>query len=184
MQAARRLPGAGTIRVVHIGSALDAALADEARRTMRDCANYRWLGGLARPAARRWIGRSRALVHMSRMEGGANVVIEAVRSQIPVLASRIDGNAGLLGRDYDGYFPLSDVAGLADLMQRFAADPIFAEHLRSQCALREPRFQPVAEADAVRRLLADMLGFTWPASPTAGHETRWASRRDDHETRG
>ena len=76
---------------------------------------------LAEDQGRLWrrIARAHALVHMSRMEGGANVVIEAVRSQVPVLASRIDGNVGLLGRDYDGYFPLGDAAALAALMQRF-----------------------------------------------------------------
>ena len=157
MQAARRLSVDSPVRIVHIGAALDAALGDEARRTMQECPHYRWLGGLARPAARRWIARSRALVHMSRMEGGANVVIEAVRSRVPVLASRIDGNVGLLGRDYDGYFPLGDAAALAGLMQRFCGDPDFAEHLRLQCALREPPFAPAAEAGAVRQLLADML---------------------------
>ena len=56
------------------------------------------------------------------MEGGANVVIEAVRSGVPVLASRIDGNVGLLGADYDGYFPVGDAAALAALMRRFVAD--------------------------------------------------------------
>ncbi len=157
MQAARRLPPASGIRIVHIGAALDAALGDEARRTMQAWPHYRWLGGFALPVARRWIARSRALVHMSRMEGGANVVIEAVRSQVPVLASRIDGNVGLLGRDYDGYFPLGDAAALAALMQRFCDDPDFADRLRRQCALREPPFVPAAEAGAVRQLLADML---------------------------
>jgi putative glycosyltransferase (TIGR04348 family) len=160
MQAARHLPTPGPIRIVHIGSPLDPALGEEARRTMQDCPHYRWLGGLAQPAARRWIARSRALVHMSRMEGGANVVIEAVRSQVPVLASRIEGNVGLLGRDYDGYFPLGDAKALAELMQRFHADCAFAEHLSAQCALREPRFVPAAEAGAVRQLLADMLTST------------------------
>lgn len=157
MHAARCLSPDSPILIVHIGAAFDAALGDEARRTMQECPRYRWLGGLARPAARRWIARSRALVHMSRMEGGANVVIEAVRSQIPVLASRIDGNVGLLGRDYDGYFPLGDAAALAGLMQRFCDDPAFSDHLRLQCATREPPFAPSAEAGAVRQLLADML---------------------------
>ena len=157
MQAARHLPAAGPIRIIHIGAALDPALGDEARRTMQHCPHYRWLGGLAQLAARRRIARSRALVHMSRMEGGANVVIEAVRSRVPVLASRIDGNVGLLGRDYDGYFPLGDARALAALMQRFCADAGFAEHLAAQCALREPRFVPAAEAGAVRQLVSEML---------------------------
>ena len=85
-------------------------------------------------AARRAIARARALVHPSVMEGGANVVIEAVRSGVPVLASRIDGNVGLLGADYDGFFPVGDAAALAALMRRFVADAAFAAHLAAQCA--------------------------------------------------
>lgn len=144
-------------RVLHIGAALEDDLADAARRAMIECPHYRWLGGRSAPATRRWMARSRALVHMSRMEGGAHVVIEAIRSRVPVLASRIDGNVGLLGRDYDGYFPAGDAAALAALMQRFAAEPAFAAHLAAQCTAREPRFTPAAEQGRVRALLADLL---------------------------
>ncbi len=158
MAAARQLPHATPIRIHHVGEALDPALGAEARRTMQACPAYRWLGGLDARAARRWIARSRALVHMSRMEGGANVVIEAVRSQVPVLASRIDGNVGLLGSGYGGYFPVGDAAALAALMQRFAADAPFARGLAAQCSEREPCFAPAEEARAVRALLTEMLG--------------------------
>jgi putative glycosyltransferase (TIGR04348 family) len=158
MRAARRLPLDTPLRVLHIGDALDEALAGEARRTMADVPAYQWLGGLPHADTRRRIAQSRALVHMSRMEGGANVVIEAVRSKVPVLASRIDGNVGLLGRDYAGYFALGDDAALAALMLRFAADPPFVEHLTRQCATLEPRFAPATETAAVRHLLAQMLG--------------------------
>ena len=157
MAAARGLPADTPIRIHHIGRPLDAALGAAAQRTMQQCPAYRWLGGLDARAARRWIARSRALVHMSKMEGGANVVIEAVRSRVPLLASRIDGNVGLLGADYDGYFPVGDAAALAALMQRFAADAGFARRLAAQCRAREPRFAPAEEARAVRALLADML---------------------------
>ena len=94
---------------------------------------------------------------MSRMEGGAQVVIEAIRSQVPVLASRIDGNVGLLGRAYDGYFPPGDAQALARLMQRFAAEPAFAAKLAAQCALREPRFAPAVERAAVQTLACDLF---------------------------
>jgi len=100
---------------------------------------------------------SGALVHMSRVEGGANVVIEALRSHTPVLASRIDGNVGLLGADYDGCFEPGDATALAALMLRFIAEPAFAAHLAAQCALREPRFRPAVERAAVRALLHDLL---------------------------
>jgi glycosyltransferase involved in cell wall biosynthesis len=57
----------------------------------------------------------------SRMEGGANVIIEAVTSGVPVLASDISGNRGMLGEDYAGFFPPGDAAALARLIDRIAA---------------------------------------------------------------
>jgi putative glycosyltransferase (TIGR04348 family) len=152
------------LRVLHIGNALDPTLAQAARRCMAECPVYHWLGGLPRDAARRWVARSRALVHMSRMEGGAQAVIEAVRSRVPVLASRIDGNIGLLGADYGGCFEAGDADALAHLMQRFASDLPFAAQLAAQCALREPAFAPSAEAAHVRGLLAGMLNDTTAAA--------------------
>lgn len=173
MAAARRLPPDAPIRIHHIGRPLDAALGAAAQRTMQECPHYRWLGGLDVRATRRWIARSRALVHMSRMEGGANVVIEAVRSQVPVLASRIDGNVGLLGTDYAGYFPVGDADALAALMLRFAGDAPFARRLAAQCLAREPRFAPAEEARGVHALLAAMLaaGRTPPATDTMSAST-------------
>jgi putative glycosyltransferase (TIGR04348 family) len=148
--------------IVQVGAALDPKLADAARATMAACPRYRWLGPLAHAAARRAIARARALVHPSRMEGGANVVIEAVRSGVPVLASRIDGNVGLLGDGYDGYFPVGDAVALAALARRFCADEAFAAHLCAQCAAREPLFRPAVERRAVRALVADALGAPEP----------------------
>lgn len=157
-RAARLLAGDAVVpTIAHIGGPLDARLADDARATMAACPSYRWLGALSHAAARRTIARARALVHCSRMEGGANVVIEAVRSGVPVLASRIDGNAGLLGADYDGYFPVGDAAALAALIRRFGADAAFASALRAQCGAREPLFRPAAERSALRSLVARLL---------------------------
>ncbi len=158
MRAARLLGASSeTPTIAHIGAALDPALADAARATMRDCPAYRWLGPLSHTAARRAIASARALVHTSRIEGGANVVIEAIRSGVPVLASDIDGNVGLLGADYDGYVPVGDAAALAALMRRFLADDAFALHLAAQCDAREPLFRPAAERNAVRALVLDLV---------------------------
>lgn len=148
---------AAPLRFVHIGNALDPALEALARETMSADPLYRWLGGVAHARTRRWIARAQALVHASRMEGGANVVIEAVRSGVPVLASRIPGNVGLLGRDYGGYFPVGDDRALAALMCRFAADRAFARRLAAQCAARAPLFAPSAERAAVRAFAAALL---------------------------
>jgi len=147
--------------LLHLGSALDPLLGEAATATMARCPAYRWAGARPHAAARRAIARARALVHASRIEGGANVVIEAVRSGVPVLASRIDGNVGLLGAAYDGCFAVGDAAALAALMRRFLADAAFATHLAAQCAAREPLFRPAAERRAVRALAADLLR-AWP----------------------
>lgn len=156
MRAARLLATQTAIHIQHIGAALDMALGAAAQQTARACAHYEWLGELPHAPARRAIARADALVHMSRMEGGANVVIEALRCGVPVLASRIDGNVGLLGRDYGGYFEVGDAPALATLLQRFASDAALRTALRAQCALRAPLFAPAVERAAVRRLLKDL----------------------------
>jgi hypothetical protein len=85
------------------------------------------------------------------------VVIEALRSEVPVLASRIPGNVGLLGRDYEGYFTPGDAPGLAALMQRYAQDVRYACRIAAQCAAMAPRYAPQVESAAVRGLIGSLL---------------------------
>ena len=101
-EAARLLRPDEGIWLDHVGRALDPALALAAEATMAACPHYRWLGGLPHAATRQRIQRAHLLVHASRMEGGAHVIMEAALSGTPVLASRIDGNVGMLGADYAG----------------------------------------------------------------------------------
>jgi len=96
-EAARLLAPDEGILIDHIGNALDPALADLARATAAACPHYRWLGGIPHEAVRRRIQRAHLLVHPSRMEGGAHVIMEAALSGTPVLASYMDGNLGMLG---------------------------------------------------------------------------------------
>ena len=152
MHAVQAIPQSSKIRVTHIGAALDHALGVAAQQTMQACPNYRWLGGLQRSQTRRWIARSRALIHPSVMEGGAHVIIEAVQSGVPVLASAISGNIGMLGADYAGYFPVGDAEALAKLMLRFVSDHAFAAEVTAQCAARAVLFEPQRERQLVRQL--------------------------------
>ncbi|MBW8896896.1 MAG: TIGR04348 family glycosyltransferase, partial [Massilia sp.] len=117
MEAARRIQVPG-VRLLHIGAALDPALGDLARATAAATPAYRWLGALPHMATRRRLRHCHAMVIASRMEGGANVIIEAVTSGVPVLASCVSGNIGMLGEDYTGYFAPADAAGLARLVER------------------------------------------------------------------
>lgn len=157
LQAVRHIDRSLAIQVDHLGSALDDHLADEASSTMQLCSSYRWHGGVPQSEARSRLARAHALVHPSRMEGGANVLIEAIRSQVAVLASRIDGNVGLLGEDYGGYFPVGDAEALARLMERFALDAGFAASLQQHCVSIEHRFTPRRESESLHDLVNAML---------------------------
>lgn len=145
------------LRLIQIGGPADpataAAVADAAAADPR----IRCLGALPHGRTRHWIRRARALLLPSRMEGGANVLIEAVTSDTPVLASRIDGSVGMLGVDYAGYFPLGDAAALARLVGRLRGEPGFGDRLRRQARTRAVLFRPQAERERVQALIASLL---------------------------
>ena len=141
----------------HIGGALDPALAARARAQMQSNPHYRWLGSLPHARTRQYLKRAHVMVISSIMEGGANVIIEALTSGVPVLASDISGNRGLLGDDYAGYFAVGDAAGLAALLQRCRDDPVWFDRLRTQCQLRSVLFSPQFEQAALLRLVDNCL---------------------------
>ncbi len=148
-------PDAG-ILIDHIGDALAPALAREAKATARDCPHYRWLQGLSHQATLQRIQRAHLLVHTSRSEGGAIVISEAIRSGTPVLATRIDGNVGLLGADYGGLIgPDDDRALVAKLLQcrseQLAGQAGLLLDWRSQCQRRSALFEPATERAALLR---------------------------------
>jgi putative glycosyltransferase (TIGR04348 family) len=156
-RAMGRLRARPDIRLEHVGAALDPVLGAEARALSEPCPAYRWLGGLPHAQTRRRIQAAHLLVHPSRMEGGAHVVIEAVRSGTPVLASRIDGNTGLLGDDWPGLFEAGDDGGLARLLVQARDDPDMLPGLQSRLAALSPLFSPEAERGALLRIVARLL---------------------------
>jgi putative glycosyltransferase (TIGR04348 family) len=169
-EAARLLVARTDIRVDHIGAAGEPRWAELARATERDCPGYHWLGELPHGKVRQAIQRAHVLVHTSAIEGGAHVVMEAVRSGTPVLASRVPGNVGMLGANYEGYFEHGQAGQLASLLDRCRAgqavsagaksanDPASAllQQLRAQCALRAPLFTAEAERAGLLELLNEL----------------------------
>jgi putative glycosyltransferase (TIGR04348 family) len=162
MAAARLLPPDSGILIDHIGAPLDAALGQAAQATQAQCPQYRWLGAVPHAQTLQRIQRAHLLVHCSRMEGGAHVLMEAICSGTPVLASRIDGNMGLLGEDYAGVFEPGDAPGLAEQLLACRDNQngnALVAHLRHQCALRAPLFEPQAERAALHRWVQDLWTF-------------------------
>lgn len=159
--AARRLAGRADIRIDHIGGVLDPELGKQAAETQAACPNYRWLGNLPHARTRDHIQRAHLLVHCSRIEGGAQVIIEAATSGTPALASRIDGNVGMLGEDYAGFFEWNDAAALAALLTACRSaqggPPGLLQALARQADARAALFAPDAERAATRQLASDLL---------------------------
>lgn len=156
-RAVRRLAGRDDLRFDHVGAALDPALGAEAQALAAADPRFRWLGGLPHGAVRRRIQAAHALVHASRMEGGAHVVIEALRSGTPVIASAIDGNLGLLGADWPAVFEPGDDAALARLLLQARDDADMLPRLAQLAARRAPLFTPQAEQAALSTLAAALL---------------------------
>ena len=103
-------------------------------------ARYRWLGEKPRWQARRILASCRLLVLSSQMEGGANVISEAVVAGVPIIASEIHGTIGLLGQDFSGYFPAKNTPALRALLLMAERDPDFVAELAAQGAARRYLF--------------------------------------------
>ena len=86
-----------------------------------------------------------------------HVVMEAICSGTPVLATRIPGNVGMLGSDYAGYVEPGDAEGLAALIERCRDQPAILDELCRQCAARAPLFEPERERATLLSLLNDLL---------------------------
>jgi putative glycosyltransferase (TIGR04348 family) len=154
--ASRLLPAASRIRVRHAGKALSPDMAATARAEAEANPRYHWLGELRRWHARQVLAHSHLLVLSSVMEGGANVISEALAVPVPVLSSRISGSIGLLGQDYPGYFPVGDTQALAQLLNRAEHDIGFYRELEECCRRLAPLVHPDRERESWRRLLDDL----------------------------
>ena len=92
------------VEVWQIGQALDEEMRKTAEFWAEEDERYRWFGGVPRMESLALCCKSSLTINSSILEGGANAVLEAMTMGVPVLASRIEGNVGLLGNDYPGYF--------------------------------------------------------------------------------
>lgn len=158
--AARTLPPESRIKITHVGGALAAEFADQARHEQATNRRYEWLGELPRAEAVRTLARCRLLVMSSRSEGGPSAVSEAVACGVPVLSTPTSGVVGLLGHRYPGYFPIGDREALKALLVRCETDLTFVTELRAACDVVRPLLTPAAERRAWAGVLAEVLRNT------------------------
>ena len=165
--AARELPADSKVRVVHLGQAMTSGWATRAALEQRRNPRYRWLGDRPHAQTLARLAGADLLVLSSRMEGGANVISEALAASVPVLASRIPGSIGLLGSDYPGYFDAGDTAALGRLLRRAENDAAFYRRLVHHCARKAALFRPEREMRAWKLLLRDFASGPAAARPAS-----------------
>jgi putative glycosyltransferase (TIGR04348 family) len=156
--AARLLPPSSNIRVLQVGAAMTDAMASKALRERRVNQRYEWLGERSRSQVRRILANSQICAISSRMEGGANVMSEAITASVPILASRIDGNIGILGAEYPGYFDVGDTKELAQLLTRMETSSEYRAELRSWVKRLAFLFSPALEQKAWAGLISELFG--------------------------
>jgi putative glycosyltransferase (TIGR04348 family) len=138
--AVRDLPEGSRIRVLHYGAAHTKTWARRAETEMRRNRRYHWMGEVAHWRVRRALSRCQLMTLTSIMEGGPNVLSEAVVAGVPVISSDIDGAVGVLGNSYPGYFPVGDTHLLRRRLIQAETDPAFVRQLEDHVMKEAPRF--------------------------------------------
>ena len=155
--AARELPDSSRLRVLHIGRPLSKEMDRRLRAEIARNPRFRWLGELPHWKTRRILADSQLLSVTSRMEGSSNALCEAIASSVPVVASKIPGLVGTLGKKYLGYFPVGKTRELARLLQRIESNPEFYCRLKAHCARLSPLAEPKREITAWKELLRELV---------------------------
>jgi len=155
--AVRSLPSSSRIQIHHYGAAHTPGWAAAASAETALNSRYQWHGEVPHHQLRRVFGRSHLLVLPSRMEGGANVISEAVVAGLPVVASRIPGSIGLLGEAYPGFYACENSDELGRVLLRAESESSFYRQLAEACEQRRALFTPESEAAGWNMLLKELV---------------------------
>ena len=162
--ASRLLPADSDVRVVNAGKPHTPEWEVQTREEQADNPRFQWMGEIDKPAIQALMQHSQLMVISSVMEGGANVVSEACRIGLPILASDISGNIGLLGEDYPGYFRTGDQQDLARMLTKAENSPDFVAELAVLVSQLAVNFTPAREqaslATAIKMALAQRAKLT------------------------
>ena len=153
------LPEHSQTRVTHLGGALSEDMAETAELAQAKLSRWHWAGDVSHQTVLKRLSRAHLMIISSVMEGGANVICEALAADVPVLASHVPGNVGMLGEDYPGYFPVGDERRLAGLLSMAENDPDFHAELVSHARQRRALMRPEQEASRLRQAVAEFEQF-------------------------
>jgi len=156
MDACALLPVDSQISV-HVYGDGEGGLALKMLAATASSAPFLWKGKTDHAALIEKLAQADLLLNTSIQEGGANAICEAICLGLPVVASRISGNVGMLGEDYEGYFASgnaeSGAESLAEILVRCATDREFYQMLLDQVNERAALFDYAEESSRWHQLM-------------------------------
>lgn len=156
-QSLALLPSNSRLQLVQLGKAMSPEFEKKALFTQKNISRYQWLGELDHARTLQWLSRSHVMIISSIMEGGAHVVSEAIAIGIPVIASDIPGNRGLLGDAYPAYYPVGDKTALSKLLSAAESNPAFYQKMIKAVAIRKKITKPELEQRSIQKLLKSLI---------------------------
>ena len=156
-RATQLLRAESRLHITLYGDTLDPILGRACRSEAERNPRFHWAGPKPHDETLAGLAGSHLLVSPSRVEGGSNVVSEALAHDVPVLATAIRGTLGLLGEDHPGTFPVGDWRGLASRLEHLERHSEALEELREAGAKRAWITSPTLERASWAELLDVVL---------------------------
>ena len=144
------------VRAVIIGDGPERPGLEASAAALRITDSVEFAGWLPREEVREAYQSASFLVHASSYEGMSNVILEALGSGLPVIASQIPGNTELIQDNANGFLfdPASDPAQLVDRISPLFQDQTNWDRLSAAArATIENRFSWNHAADLYEKLL-------------------------------
>jgi L-malate glycosyltransferase len=128
LQALRWLRNEGlSFEAYFFGEGKERAFLDSMRRNL-NLEEIVHMPGNKRPVAP-WLRALDLVVHPSYSEGKPLALLQAIACRVPIIASRIEGNAAVLGEKHPGLFAPSSVEEYRSLLWRSIREDAFRDEL-------------------------------------------------------
>lgn len=158
VEIAKILPSSSGVKIHSYGEA-EGDILEMVTEASKELENYQWEGRKEHAETLEIMQHTQLLLNTSHAEGGANAICEALSLGIPVIATDIRGNRGMLGEDYMGFYAEKDASAGAALLLRAETDHQFYKDLVAQVKARAPLFSYANESKLWRELVKSIFNF-------------------------
>ena len=155
---AHLLPPSSKIKIQSYGEA-EGAIFEMVSEASKELKNYQWEGRKEHGETLELMQQTQLLLNTSNAEGGANAICEAITLGIPVIASNIRGNRGMLGEHYTGFYEENNAAAGVELLLRAELDSQFYQDLVKQVKTRASLFSYENESKLWGELVKKYFSF-------------------------